>query len=223
MTITHYGFKEIAISFLLLGLMTFGFCMVAVKVHPAFYAGAVCTAIVFLWVLSFFRNPTRTIPQDADSFVSPADGVVTHIEEVDEPDFIGGRALRVSIFLSIFNVHLNRTPLAGKVAYKQYKKGEFVNAMRGDSGHLNERTDLGIIPDDSRVDKLMIRQIAGLIARRIVCDTEIGNTLQKGEIYGMIKFSSRTEIYLPADTKLSLNVKIGDPVQAGSTILGVLS
>lgn len=220
MGITRYGWRETVISGLLLGAMAGGFLLLGRQLHPFWGWLALGPAAIFLWVLYFFRNPKRTPPEGEHRIVSPADGVITHIGEVDEPDFIGGRAVRISIFLSVFNVHLNRSPLAGRVAYKQYAKGQFVNAMRDDSGHLNEKNDLGLIAADKRVGKFMIRQIAGLIARRIVCEASHEQELARGEVYGMIKFSSRTELFFPVGSAVTLSAKVGDVVRAGETVLG---
>jgi phosphatidylserine decarboxylase len=154
--------------------------------------------------------------------VSPADGHVTHIEEAEEPAFLGGPALRISIFLSIFDVHLNRAPLDGRVAYVQYREGGFLNAMRSDSAASNEANDIGLETDEPRAPRVLVRQIAGLIARRIVCEAAPGASLRRGEVFGMIKFGSRTDLFLPRDSGLELRVKVGDAVRAGATVLGEL-
>lgn len=207
-----------------MGLAIAGFASLIRIDGWAFFAWtALVPLVILIWIVSFFRDPERVTPGEAGLIISPADGVVSHIDEVEESDFIGGKAIRLSIFLSIFNVHLNRAPVAGRVIYSKYKKGEFVNAMRADSGHLNEYNDIGLEVDDSRMPRILIRQIAGLIARRIVCEAKKGDSLSRGERYGMIKFSSRTSIYLPIDTPISWQVKVGDPVRAGATVLGKLS
>jgi len=174
-------------------------------------------------VLSFFRDPEREVPCGTNHLLCTADGTVTHIDEVDEPSFLGGPARRISIFMSIFNVHVNRLPVDGRVAYRAYRRGQFINAMSGDSAHRNEANDLGIETEDPRMPRLLVRQIAGLIARRIVCVPAVGDPVRQGERFGMIKFSSRVEIYLPLATAFTPRVRIGEAVQAGTTILGDLA
>jgi phosphatidylserine decarboxylase len=222
MRITSYGSKEIAISIVLLGGLSWGLWTLGGKISPALGLTAVLPVIVLIWVISFFRDPKRELPEGEGLVLCPADGTVTAIDDIDEPDFIGGPARRVSIFMSIFNVHVNRAPFAGKVAYNKHRDGQFLNAMNSDSSHLNEANDMGLETGDRRMPKVKIRQVAGLIARRIVCDREVGDELARGEIFGMIKFSSRVELYIPGDTKIDLRVKVGDKVKAGATVIGEL-
>lgn len=176
----------------------------------------------YTFVLYFFRDPKRAIPSDPDALVSPADGVVTHVEECEDPGCFGSRALRISIFLSVLDVHLNRAAFPGKVFYIKYKKGEFLNAMSHDSLHRNECNDVGFSTTDPRLPKYCLRQIAGLIARRIDCFVGEGQELARGERYGMMKFSSRTDLFIPLGTALDINVKVGDKVRAGSDIIARL-
>ena len=177
-------------------------------------------AILFLWVLWFFRDPDRTVPDGAGLLVSPADGTVTHIDKVEEPDFIQGPAWRCSIFLSVFDVHLNRAPAGGTVSYLRHKAGRFVDARREDSAHLNEFQDLGLLADDPAFgERILVRQTAGKIARRIVCPAKEGDRLARGERYGMIRFGSRTTVFLTASVNPAWRVKAGDKVKAGETIL----
>lgn len=183
---------------------------------------ALIPLVEYLFVLYFFRDPKREIPQEDGVLVSPADGVVTHVEECEDPGCLGEKAIRISIFLSVLDVHLNRASYSGKVFYKKYKKGEFLNAMSHDSLHRNECNDLGIETTDPRLPKYCLRQIAGLIARRIDCGAEVGTELARGEKYGMMKFSSRTDLFLPSSNKIEIKVKIGDTVRAGSSILAIL-
>jgi len=182
--------------------------------------GGVVPAILFLWVLWFFRDPGRTPPDGTGLLVSPADGTVTHIDRVEEPDFIQGPAWRCSIFLSVFDVHLNRAPVGGTVAYLRHQAGQFVDARREDSAHRNEFQDLGLLPDDPALGgRVLVRQTAGKIARRIVCPAKEGDRLARGERYGMIRFGSRTTVFLPASDALEWRVKVGDKVKAGETVL----
>ena len=176
-------------------------------------------AVVFIWVLTFFRDPYRRCPADKNILLAPADGQITNIETVEEDSFIGETALRVGIFLSIFDVHINRAPCNVKVEKITYKKGEYRNAIKPQSGRVNESNDLWLIRTDPPADKLIVRQISGAIARRIVCRTSEGQQLQSGEKFGMIKFGSRTELYAPAGENLKCLVKVGDKVKAGLTPL----
>lgn len=202
-------------------LVLFGVPLAAATVVLAIYQPilAVVTGLLFLWVLWFFRDFERSIPTGEGVVVSPADGKVTDIDEVDMPEFIEGRALRIGIFLNVFNCHVNRTPYAGTVAFTKYSPGKFHNAMQPKSSEFNERQSLGL---ETAAGKMMIRQIAGAIARRIVCRVPEGTALERGQRYGMIKFGSRTELYLPASTPFDVAVKVGDKVKGGSSVLGRL-
>ncbi|MHC4647751.1 MAG: phosphatidylserine decarboxylase [Planctomycetota bacterium] len=176
-------------------------------------------AAVLLWTLSFFRDPERTAPTDSNLLLAPADGRVTNIEFVDEDDFIGGAALRIGIFLSIFDVHINRAPCNVKVERLTYKKGRFKNAMTPHSGQVNESNDLWLIRTNDPPDKLIVRQVSGAIAKRIVCSAAEGQNLAGGEKFGMIKFGSRTELYIPARDNVKCLVSVGDKVKAGLSAL----
>jgi phosphatidylserine decarboxylase len=160
-----------------------------------------------LFCVYFFRDPERVIP-DGPVAVSPADGKVVHIRQV------GGGRTRVSIFLNIFNVHVNRVPVAGRITEVAYKPGRFVMAHREDASSGNEQNTVTISAGDTQV---VTRQIAGLIARRIVCRKKVGDEVQKGERFGLIKFGSRVDVFLGPDWDLA--VKTGDKVRGGSSIL----
>ena len=179
----------------------------------------VVLAVVFIWALMFFRDPKRNCPQDSSLLLAPADGLITEIETIEETSFIGGPALRIGIFLSIFDTHINRAPCNVRIEKITYKKGKYLNAMNPKSGRLNESNDLELTRTDIPKDKLIVRQISGAIARRIVCATAEGRKLSGGERFGMIKFGSRTELYVPARENTKCLVKIGDKVRAGLTPL----
>jgi len=179
----------------------------------------VVLAIVLIFILSFFRDPARIPPADKNILLSPADGTIADIEVVDEKEFIKGKALRIGIFLSIFNVHINRSPCDVKIEKIIYKKGDFKDARDPSAGSFNESNDLFLIRKQAPFDKLMVRQISGAIARRIVCKAEVGAELAGGQKFGMIKFGSRTELYVPANEAVKCSVKIGDKVKAGLTTL----
>jgi phosphatidylserine decarboxylase len=175
--------------------------------------------IVLAWALSFFRDPYREIPQDASALLSPADGTVTDIEIVENDPAFAGKAMRIGIFLSIFNVHINRAPCAVRIGKITYKPGQFKNAMSPNSGRVNESNDVQMTRIDEPKDLLMVRQISGAIARRIVCATKTGDSLDAGQQFGMLKFGSRTELYVPMRDNVKCRVKLGDKVRAGITIL----
>jgi phosphatidylserine decarboxylase len=186
--------------------------------HPLFLLPLPLVFGLWIFIISFFRDPERVIPSDQAVLVSPADGTVTHVQEVADPDFPGGRALCVSIFLSVFNVHVNRVPRTGKVVKLHYYPGEFLDARVSDCGVRNEQFWVDLL--DERTGCLVrTKQIAGAIARRIVCWLKQDEMVRAGDRYGMIKFGSRTELVLPVDMVAETLVKVGDPVKGGSTVL----
>ena len=173
--------------------------------------------VLFAFVAFFFRNPKRNIPAENNIVVSPADGVILTIDEVQEDQYIKGKALRVSIFLSLFNVHINRAPVAGKVEYRHYRPGKFFPAFKGHASELNEKNYIGIKTGKWRV---IVTQVTGFIARRIICWVNTSDQLKLGQIFGLIKFGSCTELFLPLQTELY--VKKGDKVCGGETVIGRL-
>ena len=180
--------------------------------------------IIFLALAAFFRNPCRKISKDPRELISPADGLVKDIEKVTDftiPPFTG-EAYRIGIFLSVFNVHVNRAPADLEVETNNYRKGEFLDARHPECGKRNEaQTIAGTANADGHRFPMAVRQISGAIARRIVCPVNPGRKLAKGEVYGMIKFGSRTELYLPCD-RFDINIKVGDKVKGGSTVIATL-
>ena len=179
----------------------------------------VVLAVILLWSLAFFRDPYRLPPIDKKLLLAPADGKITDIKTIEKNDFIEGAVLRVGIFLSIFDTHINRSPCNAKIEKVTYKKGRFKNAANPKSAKVNESNDLYLVRTDSPNDRLIVRQISGAIARRIVCKVTSGQNLTSGENFGMIKFGSRTELYVPAGENIKCLVKIGDKVKAGLTPL----
>jgi phosphatidylserine decarboxylase len=212
------GLAELVFFSLVLVSLLVLFSILALLVHPLLWVPAGITTLLWIFVLSFFRDPERVIPTDPQALVSPADGTITHVDEVDEPDFPGGRAFRVSIFLSVFNVHVNRIPRSGRVLGLLYFPGRFQDARSADCGAVNEQfwIDIGEGPPGRLV---RVKQIAGAIARRIVCWLRPGEEVRAGERLGMIKFGSRTEVYVPLDAVEEVLVEPGDKVKGGSTIL----
>jgi phosphatidylserine decarboxylase len=179
---------------------------------------AIVPLVLLLWLISFFRNPPRNIPDDPRAIVAPADGLVVDVTPLAHYDYIGGPAVRIGIFLSIFNVHINRAPLAGRVVELHYHPGEFLNAMRPDSAERNEFMWIGFEQTDSPSHRFAVRQISGMLARRIVCNLDSGQTVTRGEVFGMIKLGSRTELILPAEA-VEITVQPGVSVRAGSNIV----
>ena len=173
--------------------------------------------LLALWVAYFFRDPERAGERGPSLVVSPADGKLIMITEVDEPTFVKGRAVRISIFMNVFNVHVNRYPVEGVVRYIHYNKGKFLNAAAEKSSLENEQMSVGIETSRYRV---LVRQIAGLIARRIVTYSKLGETVRQGDRMGIIRFGSRVDVFLPAGS--TLRAKVGDITIAGVTILGEL-
>jgi phosphatidylserine decarboxylase len=218
--LTRYGMPQVLIyPLLVLALMAALFIFLPVSV-PLIAAETVLF-LVFVWMLSFFRDPRRRIPLDSRVLLSPADGTITDISEAETPE-IGSKALKIGMFLSIFNVHINRSPCAARVESINYKKGKFINAMDTEAGKLNESNDILMTRLDEPRDKLLLRQISGAIARHIVCEAKPGQQYAQGETFGMIKFGSRAELYLPLkDSGYDITVKIGDKVNAGLSPLVV--
>ncbi len=175
--------------------------------------------LLTLFVLWFFRNPERTMPDQPRGIISPADGRVIRIEEVAREDRPGLSFLKISIFMNVFNVHVNRIPFSGVVQEIRYKEGKFLSANLDKASALNERNTVLIRMEDGR--EIMTVQIAGLIARRIVCWLQVGMQVNKGDRLGLIRFGSRVELFLPPDTVL--RVKEGDKVKAGETPIGELT
>lgn len=170
--------------------------------------------IIALWVAYFFRDPERNGPRGDGMLIAPADGKVVLIQEVEEPTFMQARTKRVSIFMNVFNVHVNRYPVSGTVRYVKYNPGKFLNAAVEKSSVENEQMSVGIEASSGRI---LVRQIAGLIARRIVTYSKQGETVDQAQRMGLIRFGSRVDVFMPLDAVV--RVKIGDMTVAGSTVI----
>ena len=181
------------------------------------WAAAAVPFLLMCYFIFFFRCPHRTIPEGDDILVSPADGTVMDVCEAQEDMFLCSRCRKVTIFLSIFNCHVNRAPMEGTVEFRSYAQGRFRPAYKDSVGYENERHAVGITNERRSI---LVIQIAGIMARRIVSWINLGDRVEKGELYGMIKFGSCTEIYIPGDVEIL--VKKGDSVRGGSTIIGRL-
>ncbi len=174
-------------------------------------------AAVFLYTVAFFRDPNRLDPAESNAVVAAADGVVADIREVEEPDVLKTLSRRVGIFLSVLDVHTNRAPIAGQVTFRKHTKGLCLDARRADCSEKNESMTWAF--QNSRAT-IVVRQLTGAIARRIVGWSKVGDELKRGERFGMIRFGSRTEIYFPLDAEVL--VKVGDRVRGGSSIIARL-
>jgi len=174
---------------------------------------------LLLLVVYFFRDPPRRVPAEPGLLVSPADGKVVEITRLDGDEFLGGPAVRIGIFLSIFNVHLNRSPCHARVIALRYHPGRFLNALNPRSAVENENMWIGLEEEAPPHRRLVVRQIAGAIARRIVCALRPGEVVERGQKLGMIKLGSRTELILPDTEELRIEVRLGQRVKAGSSVL----
>jgi phosphatidylserine decarboxylase len=175
-------------------------------------------AVLTLFTLFFFRDPDRTRPDEKDILLAPADGKVVAIDTLKHHPFIDGEAVKISIFLSVFDVHVNRVPADGVIDYVDYNKGKFFAAYEKKASKLNEQTEIGMTTASGH--KLVFKQIAGLIARRIVCNLSPGEDVSAGQRFGLIRFGSRADLIFPADTRIS--VSMGDRVAGGETVMGHL-
>jgi len=201
-------------GYLYIGILAFTTVIVAMAVDPYW---SIVPGVLLLFVTFFFRNPKRTVPSDDRLVLSPADGMVMGVSEVYEDQFLIETAIKVTIFLSVFNVHINRSPIAGEIKFQQYTCGRFRPAYKESAGCENERHTLGLENDRMKV---LVTQIAGILARRIVSWVTLGSMLQRGQRYGMIKFGSCTELVVPAAVEIL--VQKGDKVRGGETVIGRL-
>jgi len=214
MPFARWGWRELNLYGWPLLLATVG---LALLTWPWGFVAAIPGGLLFL-LFYFFRDPRREIPEDLRAIVAPADGRVVDVTALEREDFIGGPAVRVGIFLSIFNVHINRAPLAGRVVEMLYQPGKFLNAMRPESADENEFMWIGFEQPEPPRRRFAVRQISGMLARRIVCPLQPGQTVARGEKFGMIKLGSRTEVILPADA-VDIRVRPGDKLRAGTDIV----
>lgn len=206
-------------------LQLMGYLLAAAAIGLGLYRWwlAIVPAVILALVVWFFRDPPRRVPEGTGLVVSPADGTVVEVVAVEHDDYLGGPAMKIGVFLSIFNVHINRAPLASRVIRLRYEPGLFLNAMNPDSRMLNENLWIGLEEAEPPHRRVVVRQIAGLFARRIVCDLRPGETVTRGHKFGMIKLGSRTELYLPAEAGLQVLVREGERIRAGSTVVATYS
>ncbi|MDZ4723283.1 MAG: phosphatidylserine decarboxylase family protein [candidate division Zixibacteria bacterium] len=208
------------IIFVVIGLvLTLVFVMSANRWNsPVLFGTCVLFGCLTLFTTFFFRDPERIVPQGKNMLVSPADGAVVVVKPIGVHPFIGGEAIQVSVFLSVFNVHINRVPASGTIDSVRYNPGKFHVAYADKASELNEQTTI-MMTTTSGI-KIIFKQIAGLIARRIVCKLETGQIVNRGDRFGLIRFGSRTDLILPADAELM--VKEGDKVVGGESIIAKL-
>jgi phosphatidylserine decarboxylase len=199
------------------------FCLPALSKYVNLI-GAGCVFVFLVFVIFtgyFFRDPEANVPTEPKLVVSPGHGKVDAIDEIDEPVFMGGRCKRISTFLSVFNVHVQNTPVSGTVKYVKHTDGKFLNAMAAESAAENENVLIGFEPAECPGQKVGARLIAGLIARRIIPWVTEGETVARGERMSLIQFGSRVDVYLPLNA--TINVKLGDKVVGGESVLATLA
>ncbi|MEL7237322.1 MAG: phosphatidylserine decarboxylase [Planctomycetota bacterium] len=221
MKFTRHGFKEMLIGTLVLLLVAAG-----LGFTPVWWLGLL-TLPVLVWLFAFFRDPERAIPDSPENriaMVSPADGKVSDVTEIDHDPVLGEPSLRIGIFLSVFNVHINRSPCDAVVKQTIYKKGKFINALDHNKASEENESNTIVLADPADRDKpvAVVKQIVGLIARRIVCTKDEGETVLRGERIGMIKFGSRTELTIPKRLAPEVHVEVNQKVQAGKDVLAVV-
>jgi len=214
--ITKHGLREILIAAAAAGGSV---CLLAAFTPGWWRVLVVVPLVALVWVVLFFRDPERDVPEGDDLLVSPADGTVTEIADVTEETYLKCDTTKIGIFMSIFNVHISRSPVSGRVEYVKHTRGKFLDARDPASSAENESNAIGMAMNN-RDGRILFKQISGAIARRIVCECCVGQALEKGDRIGMIKFGSRTEVFVPKSAAFKVLVKIGDRVKAGSSILG---
>jgi phosphatidylserine decarboxylase len=213
---TRHGAREMLIGSIVLAI-------VAIGLGLAWWPLALVVIPVLVWLFAFFRDPERPIPVQQNTMVSPADGKVSDITEIDHDEMLGAPAVRVGIFLSVFNVHMNRSPCDGRVIKAEYKRGKFINALRhGEASEQNESNTMVLAEVNGQRPIAVVRQIVGLIARRIIFTPSVGDVVHRGQRIGMIKFGSRTELTIPKWLEPTIKVKIGDNVRGAADVIAVL-
>jgi phosphatidylserine decarboxylase len=213
------NFAREGVPFILIAMAVAGgsFALALMRRSWPLWLLALLLTVVALWVAYFFRDPERSGERGETLVVSPADGRVMQITDVDEPGFVHGKTTRISIFMNVFNVHVNRYPVGGTVRYVHYNPGKFLNAAAEKSSLENEQMSVGL---ESGGRKVLVRQIAGLIARRIVTYSKEGDVVRQGDRYGLIRFGSRVDVFVPVGSRL--RVRVGAGTLSGVTVLAEL-
>jgi phosphatidylserine decarboxylase len=199
-------------------LMGWPLLAITIALAVLWWPAAIVSGALFLLVVSFFRDPPRRIPQEPGLLVAPADGKVVEIAQLEHHDFVGGPAVRIAIFLTLFNVHVNRMPCRARVIQLKYFPGKFLHADHPDATTQNESMWIGVEEEDAPHRRMVCRQVSGMVARRIVCDVRPGEVFDRGAKFGMIKFGSRTELIVPAEN-LEVMVKVGQWIKAGRDVM----
>lgn len=192
------------------------FAVLGLLVNKWFHTGTGLTFLFFLFTMYFFRNPERITPNDENLIISPADGEIIKICDVEDNVYFKKKVKQISIFMSVFSVHVNRSPITGKIVFKKYFPGKYFKAFEDKASVDNEQTAMTV--QDSLGRKIMFKMIAGIIARRVVTIVEEGDSVKAGERIGLIKFGSRVDIL--TDEDIEINVKLGDKTAAGETVIG---
>ena len=209
---TKYGYNTIGVAL----IISFVLIVLGIFLNNNFIKIPliVLSVLIIIFTLNFFRDPERETPNQNNIVISPADGRVLFVKEVIDNKFLNGKAKMVSIFMSPLNVHVNRIPISGKVEYFKYIKGDYIAAFEDKASERNERTEIGI---SNPAGKVLFTQVAGFVARRIICELKVGDDVNIGNRFGMIKFGSRVDVIVPIEWQVM--VKKDDNVAAGETIL----
>jgi phosphatidylserine decarboxylase len=212
--ISSEGRKQILLSTLILFISAGLMCLFPLLI---FRIITLLSSIIFIFNFYFFRDPDRNIPADENVIVSPGDGTVVQIIEIQEPYYFKKKVKRISIFLSIFNVHVNRIPVSGEVEFIKYIPGKFFPAFMSKASLNNEQSVIGI---SNRNNKILVKQIAGIIAQRVMFHLKVGDHVKKGDRFGIIKYGSRVDVFL--DERVELKIKLHDKVTGGETVIGIM-
>ena len=214
--ITKYGY-DVFLTVALLCVVLIACSLIFIEPKALKYGVLTLSVVVLALTANFFRDPDRTSPQGEGLVIAPADGKVIAVRQVDEKEYLGSNATLISIFMSPLNVHVNRNPISGTIGHLRYVKGEYFAAFEDKASEKNEQMVIGI---ENRYGRVMFKQIAGFMARRIVCTLKMGEQVKAGERFGMIKFGSRVDVFVPAQS--AVRAKVGDQTVAGETVLAEL-
>jgi phosphatidylserine decarboxylase len=225
--LSRHGIREMVVGSIVLALLAWGLSVIMHKLGLgptlAYFLPLVLILPVWVWLFAFFRDPERPVPTDANIMVSPADGTVSDITDIENSELVGGPAVRVGIFLSVFSVHVNRAPCDGTVTHVIYKKGKFINAMsHHKASDENEANTIVLADPLTNAPVAAVKQIVGLIARRIICTSRVGDTVKRGDRIGLIKFGSRTELIIPKSLEPEIAVSVGQKVTGAAHIIATL-
>ncbi len=213
--LAEYGSKELSFF----GMLLFVMLILSLFFYPW---ASILIFLCLFFILYFFRDPNRFPPEGEEKLLAPADGMIIEISNEQEDNFLKRKAIKVAIFMSLFSVHVNRVSCGGKVEFIKHVDGKFFDARSPESSIQNEHNMVGILANDGKT-RIMIKQVAGKVARRIVCACTVGQDVKRGQRFGMIKFGSRLEVFIPEASDFKLTVKEGEKVYAGTTVLGILN